>query len=434
MIKHFKITIVVLTALILSLTNANAKELSSDVYEKLDLFSEVFERVRLFYVDDLNDGEIIEKAISGMLSGLDPHSSYLDKKAFAKMQEHTSGEFGGLGITVSWDKGVVKVISPIDDTPAARVGIKPGDYIIKINGVDVEGTDLNQAVDKMRGKVGSKVTITILREGEKPFEKTLVREKIKTPAVKSSLKEEDIAYVRITSFSQTAESSARNAIIDLRKQAKNKKLKGLVLDLRNNPGGLLNQAVKVSDLFLNSGDIVSTKGRDASQNQVFKATRGDIMNGKPIIVLINGGSASASEIVTAALKENGRALVLGTRSFGKGSVQSVIPLTGGAGMKLTTALYYTPHDNTIQAKGVTPDILVRPAKLEEYKPTITFSESSLSGHIENGKAKDKVKNKKSKTVTKTDKKDSKDKKDEIVDYQLIRAVDTVKALSLWTNK
>ena len=405
--------------------SANAKNLSSDVEAKLDTFSEVFERVRLHYVEELSGAEIIDKAIAGMLADLDPHSNYLPPKSFQSMKESTSGEFGGLGITVSWDKGVVKVISPIDDTPAAKAGIQAGDYIIKINGKDVEGTSLSKAVEQMRGKVGTKITITVLREGEKPFEKTLTREKIKTPSVKSELKEGGIAYIRVTNFNQTVETNVLTALAEMEKENDNKPIKGLVLDLRNNPGGLLDQAVKLSDLFLNQGDIVSTKGRDASQNQVFKATEGDVLEGKPIVVLINGGSASASEIVSAALKDHGRAVVMGTKSFGKGSVQTVIPLSDGAGMKLTTSLYYTPSNETIQAKGVTPNIEVKQAKLEEIKYDLNFSESSLNGHLETEEEKNS-----DKKVTLEKNKDKDNKKD----YQLLRAIDTIKALALWSNK
>ncbi len=420
---NFKQILVVLATICVAI-NANAKDLPIDTSKKLDTFVEVFERVRLNYVEEISGPEIMDKAISGMLSGLDPHSSYLPEKSYTAMKQQTSGEFGGLGITVSWDKGVVKVISPIDDTPAAKAGIKSGDYIIKIDGEDVEGSTLGKAVEKMRGKVGTKITITILRDGEKPFEKTLTREKIKTPSVKSELKEDGIGYIRVTTFSQTVEDNVLKALADMKKENKDKQIKGLVLDLRNNPGGLLDQAVKLSDLFLEKGDIVSTKGRSESQNQVYKATKGDVLNGKPIVVLINGGSASASEIVTAALKDHKRALVMGTKTFGKGSVQTVIPLSSGAGMKLTTALYYTPNNVTIQAKGVTPDITVNPAKLEEFKSNISFSESSLNGHLEN-------KNKKDDKKTTTEKnKESNDKKD----YQLLRAIDTIKALAIWNQK
>jgi carboxyl-terminal processing protease len=420
---NFKQILVVLATICVAI-DANAKDLPIDTSKKLDTFVEVFERVRLNYVEEISGPEIMDKAISGMLSGLDPHSSYLPEKSYTAMKQQTSGEFGGLGITVSWDKGVVKVISPIDDTPAAKAGIKSGDYIIKIDGEDVEGSTLGKAVEKMRGKVGTKITITILREGEKPFEKTLTREKIKTPSVKSELKEDGIGYIRVTTFSQTVEDNVLKALADMKKENKDKQIKGLVLDLRNNPGGLLDQAVKLSDLFLEQGDIVSTKGRSESQNQVYKATKGDVLNGKPIVVLINGGSASASEIVTAALKDHKRALVMGTKTFGKGSVQTVIPLSSGAGMKLTTALYYTPNNVTIQAKGVTPDITVNPAKLEEFKSNISFSESSLNGHLEN-------KNKKDDKKTTTEKnKESDDKKD----YQLLRAIDTIKALAIWNQK
>ena len=420
---NFKQILVVLATICVAI-DANAKDLPIDTSKKLDTFVEVFERVRLNYVEEISGPEIMDKAISGMLSGLDPHSSYLPEKSYTAMKQQTSGAFGGLGITVSWDKGVVKVISPIDDTPAAKAGIKSGDYIIKIDGEDVEGSTLGKAVEKMRGKVGTKITITILREGEKPFEKTLTREKIKTPSVKSELKEDGIGYIRVTTFSQTVEDNVLKALADMKKENKDKQIKGLVLDLRNNPGGLLDQAVKLSDLFLEKGDIVSTKGRSESQNQVYKATKGDVLNGKPIVVLINGGSASASEIVTAALKDHKRALVMGTKTFGKGSVQTVIPLSSGAGMKLTTALYYTPNNVTIQAKGVTPDITVNPAKLEEFKSNISFSESSLNGHLEN-------KNKKDDKKTTTEKnKESNDKKD----YQLLRAIDTIKALAIWNQK
>jgi carboxyl-terminal processing protease len=343
------------------------------------------------------------------------------------MFEQTSGEFGGLGITVTWDKVVVKVISPIDDTPAAKAGIQSGDYIIKIDGEDVEGTSLGKAVEKMRGKVGSKITLTILREGEKPFERTMKREKIKTPSTKADLKEAGIGYVRVTNFNKTVEDNVLKSLADLKIENGDKELSGLVLDLRNNPGGLLDQAVKLSDLFLNQGDIVSTKGRNEQQNQVFKATDGDVLNGKPIVVLINGGSASASEIVAAALKDHKRAITMGTKTFGKGSVQTVIPLSAGAGMKLTTALYYTPNNVTIQAKGITPDIQVKQAKLEEMKYDITFSESSLNGHLENKNTKDKKDDKKTTSEKNNEENDKKD-------YQLLRAIDTIKALAIWNQK
>jgi carboxyl-terminal processing protease len=406
---------------------AQAKELDSSILEKLDIFTEVFERVRLNYVEELSGSDIMDKAISGMLTNLDPHSSYLPPKSYKAMFEQTSGEFGGLGITVTWDKGVVKVISPIDDTPAAKAGIQSGDYIIKIDGEDVEGTSLGKAVEKMRGKVGSKITLTILREGEKPFERTMKREKIKTPSTKADLKEGGIGYVRVTNFNKTVEDNVLKSLADLKKENGDKELSGLVLDLRNNPGGLLDQAVKLSDLFLNQGDIVSTKGRNEQQNQVFKATDGDVLNGKPMVVLINGGSASASEIVAAALKDHKRAITMGTKTFGKGSVQTVIPLSAGAGMKLTTALYYTPNNVTIQAKGITPDIQVKQAKLEEMKYDITFSESSLNGHLENKNTKDKKDDKKTTSEKNNEENDKKD-------YQLLRAIDTIKALAIWNQK
>lgn len=429
MLKFKKLLLVLAVFASFSTNSVQAKELDSSILEKLDIFTEVFERVRLNYVEELSGSEIMDKAISGLLTDLDPHSSYLPPKSYKSMFEQTSGEFGGLGITVSWDKGVVKVISPIDDTPADKAGIQAGDYIIKIDGEDVEGTSLAKAVEKMRGKVGTKITITILREGEKPFTKTLKREKIKTPAIKSDLKDNGIGYIRVTSFNKTVEDNVLKALADLKKENKDKELSGLVLDLRNNPGGLLDQAVKLSDLFLNKGDIVSTKGRNESQNQVYKATEGDVLNGKPIVVLINSGSASASEIVSAALKDHKRAIVMGTKTFGKGSVQTVIPLSGNAGMKLTTALYYTPNNETIQAKGVTPDIEVKQAKLEELKYDITFSESSLNGHLETEeeKANKAKKNDKKTTLEKNN------KTNERKDYQLLRAIDTIKALAIWNK-
>lgn len=429
MLKFKKLLLVLAVFASFSTNSVQAKELDSSILEKLDIFTEVFERVRLNYVEELSGSEIMDKAISGLLTDLDPHSSYLPPKSYKSMFEQTSGEFGGLGITVSWDKGVVKVISPIDDTPADKAGIQAGDYIIKIDGEDVEGTSLAKAVEKMRGKVGTKITITILREGEKPFTKTLKREKIKTPAIKSDLKDNGIGYIRVTSFNKTVEDNVLKALADLKKENKDKELSGLVLDLRNNPGGLLDQAVKLSDLFLNKGDIVSTKGRNESQNQVYKATEGDVLNGKPIVVLINSGSASASEIVSAALKDHKRAIVMGTKTFGKGSVQTVIPLSGNAGMKLTTALYYTPNNETIQAKGVTPDIEVKQAKLEELKYDITFSESSLNGHLETEeeKANKAKKNDKKTTLEKNN------KPNERKDYQLLRAIDTIKALAIWNK-
>jgi len=335
---------------------------SSETYRQLNLFGDVFERVRSSYVEEVGDKQLIESAINGMLSALDPHSSYLDAENFEDMQVQTKGEFGGLGIEVTMENGVVKVVSPIDDTPAARAGIQPGDYITHIDGQPVVGLNLSDAVDKMRGPVDSEVELTVVRGTAEPFQVKLKRAVIKIQSVRSRL-EGDIAYVRITSFSEQTDLGLRTAIETLKKQAGGK-LTGLILDLRNNPGGLLDQAIAVSDDFIQQGEIVSTRGRDPKAGQRFNAEPGDIANGLPMVVLINSGSASASEIVAGALQDHHRAILLGTTSFGKGSVQTIIPLPGHGAIRLTTARYYTPSGRSIQGSGITPDIEVRQAKVE----------------------------------------------------------------------
>src|SRR5271170_7630545 len=336
---------------------------TSDSYKQLDLFGDVFDLVRRDYVDDVSDETLIEGAISGMLTALDPHSSYLNAKNFNDMKVQTRGEFGGLGIEVSMENGLVKVVSPIDDTPAARAGLKPGDLITHIDGTPVQGLSLQESVDRMRGPVNSDINLTIRREGREPFDVKLTRANIKIQSVRSHIEDNNIGYIRVTSFNEQTDVGLNNALKNLKQQANNK-LIGIILDLRNNPGGLLDQAVAVSDAFLDKGEIVSTRGRRADETQRFNARPGDIANGLPLVVLINGGSASASEIVAGALQDHHRAVLVGTRSFGKGSVQTIIPLPGHGAMRLTTARYYTPSGRSIQAKGIDPDIIVEAAKIE----------------------------------------------------------------------
>src|SRR5882672_8917831 len=337
---------------------------SAETYKQLNLFGEVFERVRADYVDDVSDNSLVESAINGMLTSLDPHSNYLNTKNFNDMKVQTRGEFGGLGIEVSMESGLVKVVSPIDDTPAARAGLKPGDLITHLNGDAVQGLSLQEAVEKMRGPINSELTLTIRREGREPFDVKLTRAKIKIQSVRSHLEGNNIGYVRVTSFNEQTDVGLTNAVKNLKQQANNK-LIGIVLDLRNNPGGLLDQAVAVSDAFLDKGEIVSTRGRRSDDAQRYNARPGaKPASGLPIAVLINGGSASASEIVAGALQDHHRAILLGTRSFGKGSVQTIIPLAGHGAMRLTTARYYTPSGRSIQAKGIDPDIVVEAAKIE----------------------------------------------------------------------
>src|SRR6266699_2791137 len=337
---------------------------TSDSYKQLDLFGDVFELVRADYVDDVSDETLVEGAINGMLTALDPHSNYLNTKNFNDMKVQTRGEFGGLGIEVSMESGLVKVVSPIDDTPAARAGLKPGDLITHLDGDPVQGMTLPEAVDKMRGLVNSDIKLTIRREGREPFDVKLTRATIKIQSVRSHLEGDNIGYIRVTTFNEQTDVGLNNAMKNLKQQANNK-LIGVILDLRNNPGGLLDQAVAVSDAFLDKGEIVSTRGKRAEEAQRYNARPGDIASGLPVAVLINGGSASASEIVAGALQDHHRAILLGTKSFGKGSVQTIIPLAGHGAMRLTTARYYTPSGRSIQAKGIDPDIIVEAAKIEK---------------------------------------------------------------------
>ena len=354
---------------------------NSDTYRQLNLFGDVFERVRSDYVEEVGDQELIEAAITGMLTHLDPHSSYLDAKSFQDMQVQTKGEFGGLGLEVTMENGWVKVVSPIDETPAARAGLQPGDFIVALDGATVQGLTLSEAVEKMRGPVNSTIKLTIQRGQDEPFEVAITRDIIKIRSVRSSLRE-DIGYLRITSFSEQTAPGVEAAVEKLKEEAGGKMV-GLVLDLRNNPGGLLDQAIDVSDFFLDKGEIVSTRSRDPEQAQRYNSQDGDIVEGLPMVVLINGGSASASEIVAGALQDHHRALVLGTASFGKGSVQTIIPIPGHGAIRLTTALYYTPSGRSIQAKGIEPDIRIEQARLEILEEPGGRHEAELRGRLYN---------------------------------------------------
>ena len=339
-----------------------SKQKNENTYQLLNLFGDVFERVRATYVEEITDEQLIESAITGMLTSLDPHSSYLNAKNFKDMQVQTRGKFGGLGIEVTMENGLVRVVSPIDDTPAFRSGVKAGDLISHLDGKAVQGLTLAQAVELMRGKVGTEIKLTIRRVGAEPFEVNITRAVIPIRTVRSRI-EGDIGYVRISSFSALTGTGLKRAMKKLNAELGDK-MKGLVLDLRNNPGGLLDQAIAVSDAFMDQGEIVSTRTREKQDYTRFNARKGDLSNGKPIVVLVNGGSASASEIVAGALQDHKRAIVLGTKSFGKGSVQTIIPLSGRGAMRLTTALYYTPSGRSIQKVGIKPDIVVEQARVE----------------------------------------------------------------------
>jgi carboxyl-terminal processing protease len=367
-----------------ALFGSSAKAAASDTYRQLNLFGDVFERVRADYVEKPDDSKLVESAINGMLAGLDPHSSYMDPKSFRDMQVQTRGEFGGLGIEVTMEDGLVKVVAPIDDTPAAKAGVMANDIITHLDDEAVQGLTLNQAVDKMRGPVNTKIKLTIVRKGvDKPIQVTIVRDVIRVKSVRSHNEGEDVGYIRITQFNEQTTDGLKQAINDLNGQLGADKIKGYVIDLRNNPGGLLDQAISVSDTFLDKGEIVSTRGRNPEETQRFNARAGDMTKGKSLIVLINGGSASASEIVAGALQDHKRATLVGTRSFGKGSVQTIIPLGAGNGaLRLTTARYFTPSGRSIQAKGISPDIEVLQDVPDDLKDrTDTKGEASLRGHL-----------------------------------------------------
>jgi len=402
-----------------------AEDEAPDTYELLDLFGTVFERIRSDYVDEATDEELIEAAITGMLVSLDPHSSYMNADRFKDMQVETRGEFGGLGIEVTMENGVVRVVSPIDDTPAYRAGLQPGDLITHLDGEPVLGLTLNEAVDRMRGKVGTDLTVTVLRGDTEPFDVTLTRAVITIQSVRSRL-EGDVGYVRITSFSGNTYDGLEKAMKEFADE-KPDNLKGIVLDLRNNPGGLLNQAVEVSDAFLDKGEIVSTRSRVAEETERFNANEGDLARGMPIVVLINGGSASASEIVAGALQDHGRAIVMGTQSFGKGSVQTIIPLGKHGAMRLTTARYYTPSGRSIQATGIAPDIIVEQARIESLEPASRRREADLRGALENenGETPENAAGEPSDTDATGE--------EEAVDYQLSRAIDLLRGISLYQS-
>ena len=367
------------------LIGSSAKAESSDTYRQLNLFGEVFEGLRANYVERPDDSKLIESAINGMLAGLDPHSSYMDPKRFREIEEDTHGEFGGLGIEVGMEDHLLKVIAPIDNTPAAKAGIMANDIITKLDNEPVHGLTLDQAIEKMRGPVHTKVKLTIMRKGQnKSVDVTIVRDLIRVKSVRSHNEGSDVGYIRITQFDEQATDGVKKAISNLTKHLGADKITGFVIDLRNNPGGLLDQAISVSDAFLDRGEIVSTRGRNAEETQRFNARPGDLTKGKPVIVLINGGSASASEIVAGALQDHKRATLVGTRSFGKGSVQTFIPLGAGKGaLQLTTARYFTPSGRSIQAKGIEPDIEVLQEPPADLKGrTDTESEASLRGHLQ----------------------------------------------------
>jgi carboxyl-terminal processing protease len=395
---------------------------NSEAYQELNLFGEVFEDVRAHYAGKVDDDQLMESAINGMLTSLDPHSNYLNTKNFDDMKVQTRGEFGGLGIEVSMENGIVKVVSPIDDTPAARAGLKPGDLITALDGQPVQGMTLPQAVDKMRGPVNSDIRLTIQRKGRDPFDVKLTRATIRIQSVRSHLVGDDIGYIRITSFNEQTDVGLNNAMKSIKQQAGNK-LRGIVLDLRNNPGGLLDQAVAVANVFIDKGEIVSTRGRRSDDAQRFDARSGAIAAGLPLAVLINGGSASASEIVAGALQDHHRAILLGTKSFGKGSVQTIIPLPGHGAMRLTTARYYTPSGRSIQAKGIEPDIVVEAAKIE----TATDKKGAKVADASDVKGEDVADEEASSSVDPTI-------MGTAADYQMTRAVDMLRGMAIYNSR
>jgi carboxyl-terminal processing protease len=367
------------------LMGSAARAAASDTYRELNLFGDVFERVRADYVEKPDDSKLVESAINGMLAGLDPHSGYMSPNGFRDMQVETRGEFGGLGIEVTMEDDLLKVVAPIDDTPAAKAGVMANDIITHLDDEVVQGLTMDQAVDKMRGPVNTKIKLTIVRKGsDKPIEVTIVRDIIRVKSVRSHPEGTDVGYIRVTQFNEQTTDGLKQAITDLNSQLGADKIRGYVLDLRNNPGGLLDQAISVSNTFLEKGEIVSTRGRNPEETQRFNAAQpSDMIKSKPLVVLINGGSASASEIVAGALQDHKRATLIGTRSFGKGSVQTIIPLGAGNGaLRLTTARYYTPSGRSIQAKGITPDIEVLQDVPDNLKAQIdTMGEASLRGHL-----------------------------------------------------
>jgi carboxyl-terminal processing protease len=431
MLKLQKAAVLAAVVLVLPLGIAGAQDSNehSETYRQLKLFGDVFERVRSDYVEEATDEELIESAIQGMLSTLDPHSSYLNEKSFKDMRVQTRGEFGGLGIEVTMENGFVKVVSPIDDTPAFRAGVQAGDYITHLDGEAVLGLSLADAVEKMRGLVNTDLTVTIRREGVDPFDLVITRDIIQVRSVRSRV-EGNVGYLRVTSFNEQTTPGVEKAIADIKKEL-GADFSGLVLDLRNNPGGLLTEAISVSDAFLEQGEIVSTRGRDDEDTQRYNARAGDLIDGLPLVVLINGGSASASEIVAGALQDHRRAVILGTKSFGKGSVQTIIPLAGHGAMRLTTARYFTPSGSSIQAKGIEPDIEIEQARIEALSTAPQRTEADLRGALANpgttGGGEDN-------SPAEEEKAGATDEDAAPVDYQLARAVDLLRGLALFTER
>ena len=422
--------ILALTIAIPAANAASDKTDKAEIYRLLELFGDVFERVRSDYVEEVTDETLIEAAIQGMLRSLDPHSSYLTKKTFKDMRVQTKGEFGGLGIEVTMEGGYVKVVSPIDDTPAHRAGLEPGDLISRIDNTEVQGLTLSEAVEKMRGRIGTDILLTILRKNVEPFDVTITRDKIRIRSVRSRV-EGEIGYVRITSFTEQTTSGLKDAFAKLDKKIGADKIRGYVIDLRNNPGGLLDQAVSVSDMFLERGEVVSTRGRAEGNAQRFHARPGDLADGLPIVVLINGGSASSSEIVAGALQDHRRAIILGTKSFGKGSVQTIIPLGRNGAMKLTTQRYYTPSGRSIQAKGIEPDILVEPSKVEPLARRRSRSEKDLRGSLKNNQSGKRAPDGGGKTEKA---KNAAPDTSRPLDYQLVRALALLRGISLYREQ
>ena len=428
MMRRTMICGVVAIALLAAPSVADAA--SSETYRQLNLFGDVFERVRSDYVEEVSDKELIESAINGMLISLDPHSSYLNQDSFQDMQVQTKGEFGGLGIEVTMESQLVKVVSPIDDTPAAEAGVEAGDFITHLDGEQVLGLTLSEAVDRMRGRVGTDIVLTIRREGvDQPLEIRITRAIIKIQSVRSRI-EENAAYIRVTKFNEQTEAGLKRELGRIKEQLDGA-LIGVILDLRNNPGGLLDQAVAVSDAFLNQGEIVSTRGRRSDSVQRFNAKAGDLADGLPVIVLINGGSASASEIVAGALQDHRRAIVIGTRSFGKGSVQTIIPLSGHGAIRLTTARYYTPSGSSIQAKGIEPDIIVRQARIEDIDQAGGRDEASLRNRL----ASEDELNGDAEAEAEAEPAESSNGRSQQAqqDFQLARALDLLHGLALFNN-
>ena len=411
----------------LSVTGSTASK-NKETYEYLDLFGQIFDRVRSQYVDNVTDEELIEKAIDGMLTGLDPHSGYMDEEVWEEMQMDTQGKFGGLGIEITMEEGFVKVISPIEDTPAYKAGVLAGDFIIQIDDAPVFGLTLSEAVDLMRGEKGDPITITISREGVEPFEVNIIRDIIKIQSVKYEIFD-NVGYLRITSFTEQTESGLIKYIKKIKEELDNKQI-GFVLDLRSNPGGLLKQSIKVSDIFLEQGEIVSTRGRNKEDILRYRAKKGDHINGQPLIVLINGGSASASEIVAGALQDHKRAIIVGTKSFGKGSVQTIIPFKKSGnnksttGIRLTTARYYTPSGESIQGKGIMPDIIIEQGTFEskEFK---RYSEADLKDSLDN----EDNENKNDENSDADEETEEENRLD--TDYQLARAVDLIQGIGIY---